>query len=79
MKINYEKKFLKDIEDLDKDISIRLKSLIIQINQFKKLSEIKNTKKLSWYDVYYRIKIWNYRLWFRFENDELYFIRFKHL
>jgi hypothetical protein len=29
MKINYEKKFLKDIDGLDKEISVRLKSLII--------------------------------------------------
>lgn len=78
MKINYEKKFLKDLESLDKEISIRLKSLIIQINQIKDFSEIKNIKKLVWYDNYYRIKLWDYRLWLKFENQELYFIRFKH-
>lgn len=78
MKINYEKKFLKDLESLDKEISIRLKSLIIQINQIKNFSEIKNIKKLVWYDNYYRIKLWDYRLWLKFENQELYFIRFKH-
>lgn len=78
MKINYEKKFLKDIEKLDKDFSLKLKKLIIKINQVEEIKNIKDIKKLVWYENYFRIKIWDYRLWFRFENNEIFFIRFKH-
>lgn len=78
MKINYEKKFLKDIEKLDKDVSLKLKKLIIKINQVEEIKNIKDIKKLVWYENYFRIKIWDYRLWFRFENNEIFFIRFKH-
>lgn len=78
MKIIFEKKFLKDLEWLDKDISLKLKNLIENINSYDSTSQIKNLKKLVWYKTYYRIKIWDYRLWLKIENNELIFIRFKH-
>lgn len=66
MEIIYHKSFLKDIKKLSwNDI---LKNLTIHIVNFKNaenISSIKKCKKLKWFLNNYRIRIWDYRLWFR--------------
>lgn len=78
MKIIFEKKILKDIECLDVNTSKKLKETILNIKLLENHLKIKNIKKLSWYKNYYRIRIWDYRLWLRIENNICCFIRIKH-
>jgi len=78
MKIIYEKRFLKDLEWLDKNISIKLQENILNIKSIDNLKQIKNLKKLSWFSDFYRIRISDFRLWLKFKNNEIIFIRFKH-
>ncbi len=51
-----------------------LQSLEISDN----LSKCQNIKKLKGHDIYYRLKIGDYRLGFSFENNEINIIRFLH-
>ncbi len=45
---------------------------------FNALSEIHNLKKLTGYQLYYRIKIGDYRIGLKFENQLLVFERVLH-
>lgn len=79
MKVRYEKSFLKDIEKLnDKNVAIKLKTKLIELEEQTDLASIPNIKKLKGYRVYYRLKIGDYRLGFSYEDGELNIIRFLH-
>lgn len=78
MKVKFEKKFLKDLENLDKISSYRLKEIIFEVKSLKHFNELKNIKKLTWYTNYYRIRLWDYRIWIKYYQDEIIFIRVKH-
>lgn len=78
MKIKYEKKFLKDLENLDKKSSYKLKDLIFEIKLLINFSEIKNLKKITWYTNYYKVRLWDYRIWIKYFQNEIIFIRLKH-
>ena len=51
---------------------------ILQVESVKKLSQIKNLKKLLGYDNYYRIRLGDYRIGIKIENDIVYFVTFEH-
>lgn len=79
MNINFEKSFLKDIQKLkDKDVANKLKSIIEQIELSSDLQNFVNIKKMKGHNIYYRLKIGNYRLGFSYENNQIDLIRFLH-
>ncbi|MCD4756981.1 MAG: type II toxin-antitoxin system mRNA interferase toxin, RelE/StbE family [Arcobacteraceae bacterium] len=79
MTINYEKSFLKDIQKLnDKKVATKLKSLIEEFEQVPNLQNITNIKKLKGFEIYYRLKIGNYRLGFSYQDNQIDLIRFLH-
>jgi len=79
MTINYEKSFLKDIQKLnDKKVATKLKSLIEEFEQIPNLQNITNIKKLKGFEIYYRLKIGNYRLGFSYQDNQIDLIRFLH-
>jgi len=78
MKIIFERIFLKDIKKLDSKISLKLKEIFIELEKSNSLWELKNIRKMIWYDNYYRIRIWDYRLWIKNDDDKCIVLRFKH-
>ena len=79
MKILFTKTFIKDLEKLsDKKISVRLKNEIELIKTTTHIGKLNNIKKMEGYSNYYRIRLGDYRLGFKIENDIVTFIRFKH-
>ncbi len=74
----YENRFLKDIKNLDSKISIKLKNIILKIENITNLNDLSNIKKIIWFRYYYRIRIWEYRLWIKIQNNVCTFIRLKH-
>ena len=78
MIIFYERKFIKDLEKLNPEISKKLQIIILKIKWYENFSEIKNLKKITWFKNYYRLRIWEYRLWIKFENWNCIFQRLKH-
>ena len=79
MIINYERSFLKDIKKLkNEQIAAKLKAILKQFERDENLSEFSDIKKLKGYKIYYRIKIYDFRLGFSFENNTSDMIRFLH-
>lgn len=63
MQLIYNKKFLKDLASIPSKQRIKVEKLVFQeIITYKHLSEIKNIKKLQGYELYYRIRIGDYRI-----------------
>lgn len=79
MTINFEKSFFKDIQNLNnKNIAKKLKKQIIEFETSTNIQNISNIKKLKGYQIYYRLKIGDYRLGFTYENDKIDLVRFLH-
>ena len=79
MQVFYEKSFLKDIKKInDKNIANKLKKILKKFEEEENLTTFLNVKKLKGFDNFYRIKIGNYRLGFKYENESIEVIRFLH-
>jgi len=79
VKIIIDKSFVRDTNKIDnKKILHAIANCIEEIKIIKKLSDIKNCKKLKGTKNAYRIKIFDYRIGFVFENQIIIFIRFLH-
>jgi mRNA interferase RelE/StbE len=79
MQVFYEKSFLKDIKKInDKNIANKLKKILNKFEEEANLTTFLNVKKLKGFDNFYRIKIGNYRLGFKYENESIEVIRFLH-
>ena len=70
------------MKDLKKIKAKRLQSQIMEIiaeaENSASISEIRNVKKLRGGDVYYRIRLGNYRIGLKLEDDTILFVRFLH-
>ena len=72
MKIAFLERFGKDLDDIrDAKTQEKIATVIEEIENAGKLSDIKNVKKMEGYAISYRIRIGNYRLGFYFENDTI--------
>jgi mRNA interferase RelE/StbE len=79
MQILYEKSFYKDIAKFtDKSINYKLLKLIESLKSINNVSEINSLRKMSGYANYYRIRIGDYRLGIKFDNNKITLIRFLH-
>ncbi|MVN22121.1 type II toxin-antitoxin system RelE family toxin [Mucilaginibacter arboris] len=75
----YNKKFLKDLALLPSKQRIKVEKLVFQeIPAYEHLSEIKNLKKLQGYELYFRIRVGDYRIGLKIENQNLVFERILH-
>ncbi len=65
MIVEYDNSFYKRLTKIkDESILKRIKKQILDIENSEGLLQIRNTKKLSGYKTYYRIRIGNFRLGF---------------
>ena len=79
MKVEFLKKFSKDLDDLKvKTVKQALIQLIESIEAVDKLENIPNTKKLKGYKTAYRTRVGDYRLGFFYENATILLARFVH-
>jgi mRNA interferase RelE/StbE len=79
MKVEFKKSFLKDLKTIkNSNLKKSIASCIIEIENSKDLSSIRNLKKLSGYNNYYRIRINDYRLGLKVEEDVVYFVIIEH-
>ena len=79
MKVEAQKSFEKDIEKIsDKKLATSVETIIEALEKCKSLSEIHNLKKMKAKGSYYRIRIGNYRLGLKQEQDTLTLLRFMH-
>ena len=79
MKIDFKKSFLKELKKLkNKRLRDDIHECIVQVEYANNLTQIKNIKKLIGYDVYYRIRVGDYRIGIKIEEDVVYFVIFEH-
>jgi mRNA interferase RelE/StbE len=79
MKVEFKKSFLKDIKKLkNKNLKSSISNCIIQVESADNVTGIKNLKKLTGYDVYFRIRIGDYRIGIKIESNTVYFVVFEH-
>ena len=77
MKLRIDKSFEKDTDKVfDKKLLQKIYSCIEQATASKTLTEVQNLKKLQGFKNHYRIKIGEFRIGLRIENNELLFERF---
>ena len=79
MKIEFKKSFLSDIKKLkSKSLKDSVSDCIKQVESSVNPTQIKNLKKLTGYDKYYRIRMGDYRIGVKIENNTVYFVVFEH-
>lgn len=79
MKVDFKKTFLKELEKLkNKSLKNSIYNSIIQVELAESILEIKNIKKLAGYEMYYRLRVGDYRIGLKLENDTVNFVIFEH-
>ena len=79
MKVDFKKSFLKEVKKLrSKSLKDDIVSAIIQVESAENIIQIKNLKKLSGYDIYYRIRVGDYRIGIKIEKEIVYFVVVEH-
>lgn len=80
--MNFEitKRFEKEFKLLSKgnNLASSLNAVIDNVLSARKISDIKNIKKLSGYKIYYRIRVGKYRAGIKIENDTVIFAVFDY-
>lgn len=79
MKTEFRRSFAKDLENVrDKQLRQRVKEVIETVEQIDSLQGMDGVKKLKGGDLFYRIRVSNYRLGLIVEGDTVIFVRFLH-
>jgi mRNA interferase RelE/StbE len=79
MNVIFKEQFLKQIDKLvDKRLRAHLLETITEIESCKSYTEINNLKKLKGYKNFYRIRIGDYRIGVKIENETVTFSAFHH-
>jgi mRNA-degrading endonuclease RelE of RelBE toxin-antitoxin system len=77
MKVEFLKKFSKDLDDLKvKSVKQSLIRIIESMESIDSLEKIPNTKKLKGHKTAYRTRVGDYRLGFFYENSTILLARF---
>lgn len=79
MNIEFKSSFIKDLKKIkEKQLQSQIRGLIEKVEASGNMIELENVKKLSGSDVYYRIRLGDYRVGLKIENDTVCFVRFLH-
>ena len=79
MKVEFLKKFSKDLDDINtRSVKQALIRLIELMENIDSINKIPNTKKLKGHKTAYRTRLGDYRLGFFFENSTISLARFVH-
>jgi mRNA interferase RelE/StbE len=77
MQVEFKERFVKDLSKANFTTRNKVKSLIEQIELTESLNAIANVKKLKGTVLhYYRIRVGDYRIGIKLENDNVIFVRF---
>ncbi len=80
MKTEFLPGFIKDLKTLKGSPSFdNIKTLVFyDIPKLSNIDEVKNVKRLKGYKPFYRVRVGNYRIGFRLDNNILVFMRVLH-
>jgi len=75
----FKSSFVKDLKKIKKKhLQSQIRELIEKVESTENMTELENVKKLSGSDVYYRIRLGDYRFGLKIENEIVCFVRFLH-
>lgn len=79
MKVIFKRSLARDLKQIrNRSLLEKVRALIEQMEQASSLNELDHVRKISDSRVYYRVRIGDYRLGLRLENDTVTLIRFLH-
>jgi mRNA interferase RelE/StbE len=79
VKVEFRKSFEKDLgKILDPSLLLRIKSVIEEVEAAEDLGAIVALKKLQGYQIYYRVRVGDYRLGLMVQDEEIIFVRALH-
>ena len=79
LEIKVNKKFLKELATLPNKTRQKVEKLVFdEISTCQNINEISNLQKLTGYKSYYRIRLGQYRIGLRYEENTLIFERIMH-
>ena len=79
MNVRYEARFERDLRNIrNKNLLQRMRNVIDEVKKAGNTQQISNLKKLKGYEIFYRIKLGDYRIGIEIVEDEIIFVRFLH-
>jgi len=79
MKVEFKASFLKAIKKIkDQQLKSEIADAIKEVESAEDLRQIKNLKKLKGYKYYFRIRMNDYRIGLKIENETVYFVDIDH-
>lgn len=79
MTLEFRKSFARDLKKIkEKQVLQQIKEIIEEVEQAPSIGAINNLKQLKGGESYYRIRIGDYRIGLKLENERVVFVRFLH-
>ncbi len=79
MNVEFKSSFVKDLKKIkEKKLQGQIRELIEKVEASAGITEIENMKKLTGSDTYYRVRLGDYRVGLKIENNVIFFVRFLH-
>jgi len=78
MRVEIKSSFLRDLKKLNKNEQSKALNLIDICENSTSINEIENIKKISGFTNFYRIRLGNYRVGLKIENEIITFVRYLH-
>lgn len=79
MIIEIDESFKKDFLKLkNKEIEKRIIQKLNQLEKASNLNELSNLKKMKWFDNFFRLRVWDYRIWFEFDWKKIILLRLRN-
>lgn len=76
MIIEVDESFKIDFKKLkNKELEKRIIKKIEDIEKLGNIYGVSNIKKMKWFNNFYRIRIWEYRIWFEFDWNKIILLR----
>jgi len=72
MNVEFKSSFVKDLKKIrEKRLQSQVRELIERVETAGSMTELENVKKISGSDTYYRIRLGDYRVGLKIENDTI--------
>lgn len=80
MRVIFIDSVLKDLKNIDNHLLWKFKTVILNLEDVANIIDLFSTNfsKLIWSKNYYKIIIWDFRLWIKIINNEVYLLKFLH-
>lgn len=79
MKVEFRRSFVKDLEKItDHRLRQRVREVILAVEEAKAMAEVSHVRKLRDGEIYYRIRVGDYRIGVVWDGETVVFVRFLH-